>query len=43
MDKELLDQIDDIIVNHYEDGHNYSRLELKEILDAIVEVMDSRK
>jgi hypothetical protein len=43
-DKEIVDQIQDIIVNNYEDdGHIYTKAELAEILDAIVEVVDTRR
>ena len=43
-DKEIVDQIEDIITNNYEDdGHIYSKAELQEILDAVVEVLDTRR
>lgn len=38
---ETLNQITDIIVNRYEAGYAYSKQELRQNLDAIVEVMDA--
>jgi hypothetical protein len=38
--QDAMNQISDIIVNHYEAGHKYKQKELRRILESIVEVVD---
>lgn len=38
---DVLNQIEDVIVNHYEEGYRYTARELRQILDAIVAILDA--
>jgi len=43
-DAEILDEITDVIVNHYgEEDEPFSRNGLKQILDSVVEILDKRE
>jgi hypothetical protein len=38
---EVLNRISDVIVNHYEEGYRYTARELRQILDAIIAILDA--
>lgn len=41
--QDILNQIEDVILNHYEDDHKYTARELRQILDSIVAILDTYK